>query len=128
MGFWWFMLTMELLVPITMIAFGSHFLKHPPKKINGLYGYRTSRSMKNMDTWNFAHHYCGKLWRILGWLLLAVSAIMMLLTLGQDKDAVGAVGGVLSMVQILILVGSIFPTEQALKKTFDEYGRRRINI
>ena len=29
----------------------------PPKKINYLYGYRTPRSMKNIENWNFANHY-----------------------------------------------------------------------
>ncbi|MDO4554333.1 MAG: SdpI family protein, partial [Lachnospiraceae bacterium] len=28
--------------------------------MNGLKGYRTSRSMKNMDTWKFAHEYSGR--------------------------------------------------------------------
>lgn len=39
------------LVPAVCIVFGVLFLWHPPKNINGLYGYRTSRSMKNEDTW-----------------------------------------------------------------------------
>ena len=36
--------------------------KYPPKEINGIIGYRTTMSRKNMDTWKFAHDYCGKLW------------------------------------------------------------------
>lgn len=62
MGFWIFMMFIELLIPVTMIGFGKMFLKHSPKEINMAFGYRTSMSMKNRDTWEFAHKYCGKIW------------------------------------------------------------------
>ena len=62
MGFWIFMLIMDLLIPFTMIGFGKMFLKKAPDQINYVFGYRTSMSMKNQDTWVFAHHYCGKIW------------------------------------------------------------------
>ena len=55
MAFWLFMLIMNLLIPFTMIGFGFYFQKHPPKEINELFGYRTSLSMKNEDTWKTAH-------------------------------------------------------------------------
>ncbi len=70
MWFWWFMFCCDILTPIVMIIYGRMMWKHPPKKINGLSGYRTSRSMKNMETWIFAHKYCGKLWWIIGWITL----------------------------------------------------------
>lgn len=66
MWFWWFLFCCDLLVPVTMIVSGRIMWKHPPKNINGLMGYRTSRSMKNMDTWLFAHDYCGRLWWKIG--------------------------------------------------------------
>ena len=46
MGFWIYMLIMDLLIPIIMILFGQAFLKKAPKEINYVFGYRTSRSMK----------------------------------------------------------------------------------
>ena len=55
MGFWIFMLIMDLLLPFTMIGFGRYFTKKAPKEINSVFGYRTSMSMKNKDTWEFAH-------------------------------------------------------------------------
>ena len=61
MGFWIFMLIMDLLLPFTMIGFGRYFMKKAPKEINSVFGYRTSMSMKNKDTWEFAHKYCGDL-------------------------------------------------------------------
>ena len=39
-GFWFFMLVMVLLVPLTMMLFGYLFYFKPPKDINGIYGYR----------------------------------------------------------------------------------------
>ncbi|MBE6023390.1 MAG: SdpI family protein [Cellulosilyticum sp.] len=62
MSFWIFMLLMTLLIPISMIGFGYYFSKKAPKEINNVLGYRTSRSMKNKETWQFAHNYFGKLW------------------------------------------------------------------
>ena len=51
MGFWIFMLIMDLLIPFTMIGFGKMFLKKAPDQINYVFGYRTSMSMKIQDTW-----------------------------------------------------------------------------
>ena len=46
MGFWIFMLIMDLLLPFTMIGFGRYFMKKAPKEINSVFGYRTSMSIK----------------------------------------------------------------------------------
>lgn len=126
MAFWIFMLIMDLLIPIVMIGFGSYFAKHAPKEINSTFGYRTSMSMKNKDTWEFAHHYCGRLWRIIGWIMLIVSAIVMIYPIGKDIGYIGTFGGILCGGQIVILIVSIFPTESALRKYFDQNGRRKL--
>ena len=55
MWFWWFMLICDMIIPIVMVIVGRIMWKHCPKHINGISGYRTTRSMKNMDTWKFAH-------------------------------------------------------------------------
>ena len=39
---------------------GLIFYFRPPKKINGLYGYRTTRSMKNPENWLFANKLAPK--------------------------------------------------------------------
>jgi len=125
MGFWIFMLAMCLLIPATMIGIGNLFTHKPPKKINFIYGYRTSMSMKNKDTWDFAHRHSGELWRKIGLILAGVSAIAMLFALGRDNDFVANFGQVVTLVQCVVLVLSIIPTEIALKKTFDKSGHRR---
>lgn len=125
MGFWIYMLIMALLIPCSMIGFGKLFLKRSPKDINAVFGYRTNMSMKNKDTWNFAHKHCGKLWYVGGIVLLPISAIAMLCALGKSTDFTGTVGGIICTVQLIAAIGSIFPTESALKKNFDKNGNRK---
>ena len=122
MGFWIYMFFMVLTIPAIMIIFGRIFMKKAPEKINWVFGYRTRRSMMNKDTWAFAHKYIGRLWWICGLVLLPLSVIPMLLLLGKDKDMVGGVGAAITIVQMIPLVGTIFPTERALKNNFDDNG------
>ena len=125
MAFWIFMFVMDLLIPLTMIGFGKGFIKHPPSEINGFFGYRTSMSMKNKETWQFAHHYCGKVWVILGWIGFAMCVVILPMVLGKDKDCIGMVGGIVCAIQCVFLIVSILPTEVALKKKFDKDGKLR---
>ena len=68
---------MLLILPLTMIGFGKYFIKKAPKEINRLFGYRTSMSMKNRDTWEFAHRYCGKIWYTCGMVTLPMTVVCM---------------------------------------------------
>ena len=101
------------------------FLKKAPKEINPLFGYRTAMSMKNKDTWQFAHKYMVKLWFRLGWLLIPISVIPMLFVIGKGENIVGTVGTVVMVIDLIILIAPIFPTEKALKNTFDKDGNRK---
>ena len=125
MGFWFFMLAMVLLIPLSMLFLGRYFIRHSPTKINYVFGYRTRMSMKNQDTWQFAHHYFGKLWFKMGLWLLVLTVAAMLPGLGKDADAVGKLGGLLCLAQLPVMLYAIFPTERALKKTFDKDGNRK---
>ena len=125
MGYWVFMLVMVLIVPITMIVFGRLFSNKAPKDINHTFGYRTKRSMMNKDTWSFAHAYIGKLWLICGLVLMPISIVIMVFVLGKGTDTVGMVGAILTVVQMVLMIGTIIPTEYALNINFDKLGRRR---
>jgi uncharacterized membrane protein len=57
------------------------FKVFPPKKINYLYGYRTSSSMKNIENWNLANKYSANLMLIFFLLLLLASFILELLNI-----------------------------------------------
>ncbi len=126
MGFWIFMFVMDLMIPVSMIVFGRIFTKRAPGEINGVYGYRTSMSMKNKETWEFAHRYFGRLWYVWGWMLVPVSAIVMFFVIGKDQDAVGTVGGVLCFLQMIPMLAAIVLTERELRKKFDRNGNRRV--
>ena len=125
MGFWIYMLVVSMILPFTMIGLGGAFSKKAPKEINGVFGYRTTMSMKNRDTWEFAHHYCGRLWKLLGWPSLVVALIVMLIAKGSSTDSVGLIGGGVCILQLILLIGCVFPTEAALKKNFNKDGSRR---
>ena len=127
MGYWFFMLAMNLLFPAIMITFGSYFMKKAPKEINHIFGYRTNMSMKNKDTWDFAHKYIGRLWFYLGLILVPITVIPMLFVIGGNEDTVGMIGGIICIVAVVILIAPIFPTERALKNTFDKDGNRKVD-
>ena len=125
MGFWIFMLIMVLLIPLTMIFFGWLLFRKTPKEINYIYGYRTKRSMMNEETWRFANQYFGKVWYLCGLISVPLSVTAIALVLGKGTETVGTIGGIITMLQMIPLVGAIIPTEIALKKNFDENGKRR---
>ena len=125
MGFWFFMLVMGLLFPVVMILFGTMFMKSAPKKINYIFGYRTELSMKNRDTWEFAHKYIGKLWFRLGLLLIPITVIPLLFVIGHSENVVATVGLIVSFVNTVTLIVPVFFTGKVLNKSFDKDGNRK---
>jgi len=53
MTMWGIILLVVIVFGITMIGFGFLFERHSPKKINFVFGYRSFRSMKNQETWDY---------------------------------------------------------------------------
>lgn len=125
MGFWIYMLVIDMLIPVTMLGFGWRFLHKAPDQINNVFGYRTNMSMQNRETWELAHRVCGKIWFLSGLVLLPLSIAAMLCMIGGNTTAVGYAGAVVCLVQLLFLVGTIPPTEYVLRKHFDANGNRR---
>lgn len=86
-------------------------LRFPPKKINGLYGYRTTRSMSSQSNWDFAQRFStirmlegGVLMTVLGLAGLFLPPVNEALELG------------LSMLLLFGACGYIlYSTEKALK-------------
>jgi hypothetical protein len=108
-----------------MIGIGSYFAKRALSKINRIYGYRTAMSMKNKDTWLFAHTHCGKTWQTLGLILLPLSIGPMLFTHGFTANNIALLGCIIILIQMFFLLGSVIFTEKALKNTFDKNGNRK---
>ena len=105
-----------MLIPLTMIGFGFYFFKRGPQTINGFFGYRTSRSMKNQDTWRFAHKHCGRIWMIWGTVLLAASTAAFLYGSLASHPLFSITDDHIFFLQVLVLILSILPTEVALRK------------
>lgn len=118
MGFWIFMLCMDLMIPVFMVAFGWIFTHRPPKEINGVYGYRTRRSTASQEAWDFAHRYIGRIWLYMGMIMTVLSVLAMLILIGGSKDEIGLWGGVLEGIQCVLMMLPILPTEKALKRRF----------
>ena len=112
------MLICTLITPATMVITGRFFLKHPPKEINDLYGYRTGRSKQSPEAWKFANEYLGRLWRVAGLIMLPLSAAAMLLFFGSDKDTTGVACTVIACIQPAVMVLLMIPIEIALKRKF----------
>ena len=115
MGFWIFMLLMVELIPVAMLAIGFWFRRRPPATINFIVG----------DTWRFAHQHCGAVWQKIGLVLVPLSALIMAFFYDASEEKVGVLAGGLCIVQCVVLLCSVIPTERALKRTFDESGKRR---
>ncbi len=82
-------------------------------------------SMKNMDTWSFANKFAGKLWWKIGWLTLIPSILAHIPFYGADDDSIGIFSIIVMIVQLIVLIVSILPTEKALKQNFNKDGTKR---
>jgi uncharacterized membrane protein len=94
------------------------FRKYRPKNINGLYGYRTGRSMKSQQAWDFAQDYSSALMVKLctGYFIWQlVLTLVGVLFLADYTDAV-AIAGNLIIVPLLLVM--IVKTEKELKRKF----------
>lgn len=118
-----FLFICYMLTPATMIGFGYLFLHKPPRTINMGFGYRTSMSMKNKDTWITAHLYAGKAWFYPG-ILLGIGSALCLFLIRKRTDFEDASLWIMG-VQMAVLCSAIPYTEIKLKKLFDKDGRRK---
>lgn len=125
MGFWIFMTCCTLLIPVLMVCAGAALRRGKFSTINPVSGYRTRRSMKNQQTWDYAHRECGLLWRRWGSTMLVLTVIAMLLFMGEDTDHIGVVGSVITVLQMIPLFLSIAIVEKKLREKFDENGLPR---
>ena len=85
-------------------------LKFPPKKINSIYGYRTSRSMKNQENWDLAQRFSSQLMLKQGLIMLVMAFILAVLPISTE------VSTLISMSLLVTSVINLFvQTEKRLK-------------
>lgn len=113
------------LIPLVLLVAGWMMQFHPPKKQNAWIGYRTTRSMKNAETWRFANTYCGKYWCISGGILLlvAVGCSVGYFFMSMQVQTIFVFGNI--VLQMAILICTLFQTERAIRTQFDETGKRK---
>lgn len=125
MGYWIYMTCVSLLVPIIIISIGSFARNSVPKEINPILGYRTKSSMRNQDTWEFANLLSGKLAFKWGWIMLIVTAIVMLLVFYRSQEVITWVSLTVIALQVFPPISIIPVVEKALKDTFHADGSRK---
>ncbi len=122
MGFWVFMIVADMVMPLLMVIMGRVFVKHPPKTINNVYGYRTVLSRKNQQTWDYAHDCCGRLWQKTGLVMCLLTLLVALPVKDRGDTVVGWVLGIWVCLQCAVLILSVPAVERKLKKRFDGDG------
>ena len=91
-------------------------------------GYRTARSTKNSETWEFAQKSCADNSLKMFLPTAALTLIIMLFVLNKEDKVIQYVGLGITMAQLLSYGVVLFLTEKDLKKEFDDRGKRRNNI
>ncbi len=93
------------------------FRLFPPKNINFLYGYRTTRSMKTQASWDAANRFGANA-------MIAGAAITCLLQLALGMMDLSVVYySICSATALVVLLLATIPvTEAYLKRHFDENG------
>ncbi len=87
----------------------------PPKKINGLYGYRTANSMQSERHWKIAQVFSAKQLILFGTILLLLSPIGYFLTLKEEQLVF-----FFMTIMITVVVVMLIRTERFLKNIPDE--------
>lgn len=110
----WFMLLMNLLLPLGMILVGVYFKKATLSEINPLFGYRTRRSMASLEVWKFSNRLMGMYWFKYGWILSVASIIFSFLL--KDQIEYGSL--LIMFFQMCVMFYTIYLVEKALKQKF----------
>lgn len=106
-----------IIIPVTVVPLGLVMWRYPPR-INGLYGYRTRRSMSSPAMWNKAQPYAGRMLVLAGLSGLALASLVYYL-MGEGPAAIL----VAVSAQTLALLGVIPLTENHLSRHAGAEGK-----
>ena len=119
---WYFLFICSLLIPISLIVFGYLMWKKTPQEINYTYGYRTDKSMRNIDTWNYANKLCGKIMFIMGLIITIPTTIVEVLYYGCENNTLSIIILAIVGIQIILMLLIIPVIECSLNRKFDKDG------
>lgn len=109
------LLVVPLLSGAIFIVAGLVMFVFPPKNINGLYGYRTSNSMKSQERWEFAQKYSSLEMMKFGGVLMLTSVLGFIIEPNGDTPMIIGLGLMIAMIIVLFI-----RVEKAIKKRFPE--------
>lgn len=112
------LILLALMLPLVLLIVGLIFYKFPPKDINYLSGYRTTRSMKNIKTWNEANKYSAKLMIKFSLITLIITVLSLILA-GKSYNKLTFAIIVSTTLSIIFLILVIILTEKHLKNMFE---------
>jgi uncharacterized membrane protein len=112
----WGLLIGVLSPALIVILAGLIWQQFPPKKINHLYGYRTQRSMKNQQTWDYANRIGPVMFIKTGGYLLLIGVLAYWLC--EPSEAI-LISGVTMVVG---LIAGVIACERKLEKRFNAEG------
>ncbi len=115
-------LTVGGMIPVLMNIMGMFFVRRGGNDTQGTFRYRTYRSTLNTKTWKYAHKVCGKLWLYAGRFFILLVLSLSLVACQCKEETAGCMLSVVLIVEMLILAGTVFMTEQALKRYIEKYS------
>ncbi|MDV6169957.1 SdpI family protein [Flavobacterium sp. DG1-102-2] len=105
--------SMPFLIGAVFTIMGLIMYYFPPKKINGLYGYRTGSSMASQEKWDFSQKYSAAMMAKCGSGMMLIGILLMIFP--QEKfieTAIGVAGAIAACIVLLT------QTERAIIKRF----------
>jgi len=102
-----------ILTGLTFVIAGIIMIIIPAKKINSLYGYRTSSSMKSRERWDFSQKYAAQVLVKFGAILTLSSILGLVYDFSENISTIMGLGFMLIAVIFLIL-----KIEKAIKIRF----------
>lgn len=113
-----FMTLAGSLLPAILLLVGWLLRFRPPRKISWYAGYRTARSMKSQEAWDYAQRRLGQLWRAGSLPMLCLSLLPVFFSRDASEDFQA---GVLLLLMTIQLAG-VLAVIPIIEKELSEKG------
>jgi len=104
-----------LVTGLVLLITGYFAKKKPPKKINRIYGYRTKRSMKSQEAWDFAQKIAPD-HMIRSGLYLIISSLPLYFVKAENDYIIIAI----VIIMIVFMILPLYAIERKLKEKFPD--------
>ena len=118
-----------IIVDLVLIGLGIA-MRSSASERNAVFGYRTARSLKSADAWEYANRRAGKLMIVIGLICLTIAALTAALSATTPLFSTGTVTAIADCLYMLLpvagLVAVIPIVEHSLKAYFPERDTRKV--